>query len=160
MGVAKGGPKKERTTYKCAKKLWKSGEYLFQSEEVTEQHMILLIRLKANSYCHVFTLGNWFKQNAECNLLQEFANVVESITLKPYEWSSQRRIFVHNNMSFQTKRSLMFCPIFRSTYQTCTAPEMIPTPKWSPNRPRNDPQLILGMKLCYEKLYCVTSVTF
>ena len=22
----------------------------------------------------------------------------------------------------------------------CTAPEMIPTPKWSPNRPRNDPQ--------------------
>ena len=34
----------------------------------------------------------------------------------------------------------------------CTAPEMIPTPKWSPtlkwspNRPRNDPQLILGME--------------
>ena len=39
-GVVKGGPKEERT-YKCAKKLWKSGGYLFQSEQVTKQHVIL-----------------------------------------------------------------------------------------------------------------------
>jgi len=38
--VAKGGPKEGRT-HKCAKKLWKSGGYLFQSEQVTKQHVIL-----------------------------------------------------------------------------------------------------------------------
>ena len=38
--VLKGGPKEERT-YKCAKKLWKSGGYLFQLEQVTKQHVIL-----------------------------------------------------------------------------------------------------------------------
>ena len=39
--VAKGGRKEERS-YKCSKKLWKSEGYLFQSEQVTKQHVILL----------------------------------------------------------------------------------------------------------------------
>ena len=39
--VAKGGRKEERS-YKCSKKLWKSEGYLFRSEQVTKQHVILL----------------------------------------------------------------------------------------------------------------------
>ena len=39
-GSQKGGPKEGRT-HKRTKKLWKRGGYLFQSEQVTKQHVIL-----------------------------------------------------------------------------------------------------------------------
>ena len=34
-----------------------------------------------------------------------------------YEWGSQRRILVQKNTTIQTRRSLTFCPVFRSTHQ-------------------------------------------
>ena len=65
-GVAKGGLKEERT-YKCAKKLWKSGGYLFQSEQVTKQHVILhaLNNFLRHADGRLSPLGSQLSKNAD-----------------------------------------------------------------------------------------------